>query len=139
MAQPRPAVSVPTPPRRPRPERPSTAPDLAVGLTRACAITAPDRLTCWGAGAPPQHKAMPGVVQVEVDSEHVCTLLGSGEVRCWGSQGDHARGFQTAEVALPERASALTLGGTTPACSPKTRACAAGERTLPANAGMARC
>ena len=109
MAQPRPAVSVPTPPRRPRPERPSTAPDLAVGLTRACAITAPDRLTCWGAGAPPQHKAMPGVVQVEVDSEHVCTLLGSGEVRCWDSQslsqlGAAMEGWSPAPVRmdLPE-------------------------------------
>lgn len=82
---------------------PITEPQLVVGDSYACGLSAAGRVQCWGLGnagqlgdgvvstTPRSAVTVPleGVRQIAAGPHHACALLDEGEVHCWGS---NARG-----------------------------------------------
>jgi len=81
----------------------TNATSVALGGQTSCAITATPELTCWGYSgffqypssdgivgnwAPTTVSGVSGVTQVSVGEYHVCALLDTGLVECWGDNYD---------------------------------------------------
>jgi hypothetical protein len=106
------------PDRFPLPTRPA----LFSGSLTTCAIRPDLSLWCWGnalrAGLPIEVPGLKGrVQQVAPDGNHVCALLTSGEVACWGTFTRFADGGVSVRVVaspmvvpLPERLVQLFAG-----------------------------
>lgn len=108
---------------------------LAVGAWHVCAVLNTDDVRCWGRGDSGQlgygnvnnigDDEEPGMIgavdvggavqQIAAGSGHTCALLGSGQVRCWGSGGGGQLGYgnmdNIGDDELPGSVGTVNVGG----------------------------
>jgi len=97
--------------------------DVAVGMNRACAVTAAGGVKCWGNNSsgqlgdgtvlnrfsPVQVPGLTGVVALSVGALHTCAVTSAGGVKCWG-QNDLG---QLGDGTLTDRSTPVDVAGLT--------------------------
>jgi hypothetical protein len=88
---------------------------VAAGGTTVCAVLTTGQLDCWGNGAEgqmgngttPEVNPLPvavgdlsNAIGVSVGIEDVCAVLATGEIKCWGGNGDGDLGIGNGEPSL---------------------------------------
>jgi YD repeat-containing protein len=115
----------------------ATAVAVGAGNFTSCALLTTGQITCWGSDyhgvlgngaatasvlAPPAPVVLPGgatATAVSVGDHHVCALLNTGQVTCWGddTNGQLGNGPLTGDVAAPPDPVTLPAGTSATAVS----------------------
>lgn len=118
---------------------PETAPltgvrDVTTGVDHSCALLHSGQVRCWGSSnygmlgagdydpsptprtvvAVTGSGPLTGVTQVAAGRNHTCALLGSGQVRCWGFNGDGQLGNNGSYDSFNRPQVVLNQAGTAP-------------------------